>query len=170
MGWKAWARAGGEHGQEHEGNTPKPPRNAKDKLMRETWLLQGHCKPWLLNSFRRNPKRVLPFCGFIANSFLGKEGSVGTTWPQSKHFFLLPGCARKLSPGTQKLRNPCERADKGKTSRERVWWVWGCMQGTVGGLAFSRGGQTVCFILRQGTCWIFTLFMALVWILLNSLS
>lgn len=73
-----------------------------DKLMSEIWLLQGHCKPWLLNSLRSNPKLTLPFGGSIANNFLGKEGS-GALSDHTANSSLLPGCAWKLSPGTKRL-------------------------------------------------------------------
>ena len=73
-----------------------------DKLISEIWLLQGHCKPWLLNSHRSNPKLTLPFGGSKANSFLGKEGS-GALNDHRANSSLLPGCAWKLSPGTKRL-------------------------------------------------------------------
>lgn len=90
---------GNGDGRKYGGNTPKLPHQAIWQATMWNDLLQGHCKPWWLNSSPRNPQLTLPFGGSKANSFLGKEGS-GPLHNHRENSSLLPGHAWKLGPGT----------------------------------------------------------------------
>lgn len=60
-----------------------------DNLISEIWLLQGHCKPWLLTSFRRNPEWTLLFLWLHRQQLSGKGMIWGTKWPQNTQVFTL---------------------------------------------------------------------------------
>lgn len=110
-------------------NTPQPLYN-NVLWQTSTWIMVITCSlQTLITEFvHKEPRGTLPVCGFLANSFLGKDGS----WALHSH-----STNSSLPPGWTWGWWECEDKEKA---------AWGWPQGSVGGVALSFWGWNVCLL------------------------
>lgn len=118
-------------------NTPKPLYNVLWQT--STWIvvITRSLQTLITEFVHKEPRVTLPVCGFLANSFLGKEGS----WALHNH-----STNSSLLPGWTRGWPECEDKEKAAWGDHRAVWVaLPCP---------SEVEVFVCSILKQGTWWI----------------